>query len=104
MEMIRELLPFILGAIIIPLLYILVIPHKWSGRRKFIAVFVISILVGFVGSTIVGEQFGDLEERIVTLVIDTSTAYAGSQIAYWLFWKPVLETRLRPKTTGSEYH
>ena len=94
MEFVRELLPFFLGMIITPLLMILVIPQKWSKRTKFVAILVISVIVGLVGSTIVGEQFGELPERIIALVIDTSTAYAGSQIAYWLFWKPVLEPRL----------
>ena len=95
MEFVRELLPFFLGMIITPLLMLLVIPQKWSERIKFLAVLVISLIVGLVGSTIVGEQFGELPDRIVALIIDSSTAYAGSQIAYWLFWKPVLEPRLR---------
>lgn len=98
MEFVRELLPFILGMVITPPLVLLVLPQKWSGRVRFIAIFVISVIVGLVGSTIVGEQFGELAERLVALIIDSSTAYAGSQIAYWLFWKPVLEPRLRRRT------
>ncbi len=95
MEFVRELLPFLLGLVIIPPLVMFALPQKWSGQMKFVAIFVISVIVGFVGSAIVGEQFGDLPERLVALIIDSSTAYAGSQIAYWLFWKPVLEPRLR---------
>ena len=99
MEFVRELLPFILGLVFIPPLVILVVqPQNWSERVRFIATFVIAVIVGFIGSTIVGEQFGELEERLVALVFDSSTAYAGSQIAYWLFWKPVLEPRLRRST------
>ncbi len=99
MEFIRELLPFILGLVIIPPLMILLMPQKWGERTKFIAVLVLAVIVGLIGSTIVGEQFGELEERLVALVIDSSTAYAGSQIAYWLFWKPVLEPRLRRRVS-----
>ena len=99
MEFIRELLPFILGMIIIPPLFMLVFPQKWSERQKFIVLFIVSVVVGFIASAINGEQFGELEERLVALVIDSSTAYAGSQIAYWLFWKPVLEPRLHRKVS-----
>ncbi|MBI1278784.1 MAG: hypothetical protein GC179_11710 [Anaerolineaceae bacterium] len=95
MEFVRELLPFLLGMVIIPPIFILLVPHGWSPRLKFIAIFVLCIIVGFVGSLIVGEQFGEVEERVVALVIDSSTAYAGSQIAYWMLWKPVLENRLQ---------
>jgi hypothetical protein len=97
MEFIRELLPFFLGMIVIPPLFMLVFPQKWSDRLKFVALFIVSAIVGLVGSTIVGEQFGELPDRVVALVIDSSTAYAGSQIAYWLFWKPLLETRFHRK-------
>jgi hypothetical protein len=95
MEFVRELLPFFLGMIVIPPQMLLAIPQKWSGRQRFLAILVISVIVGLVGSTIVGEQFGELPGRIAALIIDSSTAYAGSQIAFWLFWKPVLEPRLQ---------
>lgn len=94
MEFIKEILPFLLGVIFIPPVVMLILPKNWSGRTKFIAIFVVAVVVGLIGSTIVGEQFGELEERVVALVLDSSTAYAGSQIGYWLFWKPVLEPRL----------
>jgi hypothetical protein len=97
MEFIRELLPFILGMIVIPPLYILLFPRDWSPRQKFIVIFIACVAVGYIGSLIVGEQFGEIEARIVALIIDSSTAYAGSQIAYWLFWKTVLENRLGQK-------
>ena len=99
MEFIKEILPFLLGIIFIPPIVMLVLPKSWSGRTKFIAIFVVAVIVGFIGSAIVGEQFGELEERVVALVLDSSTAYAGSQIGYWLFWKPVLEPRLRRTTS-----
>lgn len=102
MEFIRELLPFFLAMVAIPPLLMLLIPTKWSGLRQFIGLLVLSIGTGLVGSTIVGEQFGELTERIIALVIDTSTAYAGSQIAYWLFWKPVLSPYLRRQVDPQE--
>jgi len=95
MEVIRELLPFILGMVIVPPIYILLFPKKWSSRLKFLAIFVLCVVVGFVGSTIVGEQIGGLEARTMSLIFDTSTVYTGSQIAYWFFWKAVLENRLQ---------
>ena len=94
MEFVRELFPFFLGAIFIPPVLIMVIPKTWSERRPFIALFFLAIVVGFIASTFVGEQNPrEWEERIVALVVDSSTAYAGSQIAYWLFWKLALEGR-----------
>lgn len=100
MEILRELLPFFLGMLVIPPLMIVLAPQRWSGRLKFIITLVLAVVVGFVGSTIVGEQIGDLSERIAALIIDTSTAYAGSQLAYWLFWKYVLETRVLKRASA----
>ncbi len=99
MEVIRELLPFILGMVVVPPIYILLFPKKWSSRLKFFAVFILCVVVGFIGSAIVGEQIGGLEERAMTLIFDTSTVYMGSQIAYWFFWKAVLENRLQKVTS-----
>jgi hypothetical protein len=94
MEFIKEIFPFLLGIIFIPPIVIVALPNNWSGRTRFVATFVIAVIVGFIGSAIVGEQFGELEERVVALILDSSTAYAGSQIGYWLFWKALLEPRL----------
>ena len=102
MEVVRELLPFILGMVIIPPVYILLFPKNWSNRTKFIAIFALSVVVGFIGSAIVGEQtVVGLEERLMALVFDTSTVYTGSQLAYWLFWKYVLENRVRPANANN---
>lgn len=97
MEVIRELLPFILGMVIIPPIFILLLPKRWSNRTKFIVIFALCVVVGFIGSALVGEQtVGGLEERAMALIFDTSTVYTGSQLAYWLFWKYILENRFRP--------
>jgi len=95
MEVIRELLPFMLGMIVVPPIYILVFPKNWSNRVKFIVIFALCVVVGFIGSAVVGEQIGGLEERVMALIFDTSTVYTGSQLAYWFFWKSVLENRLQ---------
>ena len=87
--------PFILGILIVPPLYILAFPKRWSNRFKFIAIFIMCMVVGFIGSALVGEQAGGLKERFMALIFDTSTVYTGSQIAYWFFWKAVLETRIQ---------
>ncbi|MBI1277571.1 MAG: hypothetical protein GC179_05545 [Anaerolineaceae bacterium] len=99
MEVIRELLPFILGIVVVPPIYILLFPKSWSNRVKFVVIFVLCVVVGFIGSTMVGEQIGELEKRVITLIFDTSTVYTGSQIAYWFFWKSVLENRLQKTPT-----
>ena len=95
MEILRETVPLIFGALFLPPVLMFILRHGWSGRLKFLIVFLAALIVGFVASTVVGEQKGELAEAIVALVIDTSLAYTGSQVAYWLFWKPVLELRLR---------
>lgn len=95
MEVIRELVPFILGMVVVPPIYIVMFPKGWSNRVKFLVVFILCVVVGFIGSLIVGEQMGGLEARAMALVFDTSTVYTGSQLAYWFFWKAVLENRLQ---------
>jgi hypothetical protein len=79
----------------VPPIYIVLFPKNWSNRLKFFVIFILCVVVGFVGSAMVGEQIGGLEERAMALIFDTSTVYTGSQIAYWFFWKSVLENRLR---------
>ncbi|MEZ4670732.1 MAG: hypothetical protein R3E39_22745 [Anaerolineae bacterium] len=98
MEALREMVPLMFGAIVLPPLLTYLMRQNWSGRIKFLIVFLASLIVGFVASTVVGEQHGELEEAVVALVIDTSLAYTGSQVAYWLFWKPVMEIRSRTTT------
>lgn len=102
MEALREMVPLMFGAIVLPPILTFLMRQNWPGRIKFLIVFLAALLVGFVASTVVGEQHGELEESIVALVIDTSLAYTGSQIAYWLFWKPVLE--MRSRTTANLRH
>ena len=97
MEFVRELAPFLLGFIVSPIV-IMAIPRKWSDRVRFLVSFVLSIVVGYIGSALVGEQVGELDERLIALVIDTSLAYAGAQLGYWILWKALLETRFFVKT------
>ena len=92
METIRELIPFVLGALVVPLITRLSPINKTKSLVQLAIVLLVSAVVGFLGSALVGEQIASnmLPERVVALVIDTSLAYTGAQIADVIFWKRVV--------------
>lgn len=95
MEMVREAAPFLVGMMLPPFL-MLVIHPAWSKMGKFAASFLPALLIGGTISVLAGEVIGiDLPEAIVAIVIDTSLVYTGSQVAYRLAWKGLLEARLQ---------
>ena len=96
MEAIRELIPFILGAMITPVILRLIRASNRSSVAQLAITLVLSAGVGYVGSLVVGEQQPviDLPERVVALVIDTSLAFTGAQIVDQVIWKRGLAQRL----------
>jgi hypothetical protein len=105
MDLLREVAPFILG-ILVPPAFILARRTNWPGQLKFTATFVSALVLGFCISAWAGELTGALPDAFVSVLIDTSLVYAGSQVAYWLFWKPVLEERLerRREVSAEQIH
>ncbi len=96
MDMLRELVPFFAGALLLPPVLHLASRSMWSPRLRFWVTFVLSLLIGFAASALVGEQGRDLEESVMALIFDTALAYLGSQVAYWLFWQLIFE-RSKPQ-------
>jgi len=98
MELLRETVPFLVG-LIVPPLVMLVIHAPWSGQRKFLATFLSALILGACASALAGELVGGLAGALIVAMIDTALVYTGSQVAYWLFWKPALEARLQRAIT-----
>ncbi len=100
MEMVREAVPFLVGMVLPPFLMLLIHP-AWSKMGKFVASFVPALLIGGTISVLAGEVIGvDLPEAFVAIVIDTSLVYTGSQLAYRLAWRGLLEERLHQWRTA----
>jgi len=98
MELLRETAPLLVGLVVPPILFLL-IRANWSGQRKFLTTFVPALVLGFCTSVLAGELVGGMPDGLIAVIIDTSLVYAGSQLAYRLFWKPVLEARLQQSAT-----
>src|SRR5579859_506236 len=100
METIREAAPFLVGMMLPPFLMLLMNP-AWSKMGKFAASILPALLVGGTFSVLAGEVIGiDLPEAVIALIIDTSLVYTGSQVAYRLAWKGLLEEKLQQWRTA----
>jgi len=97
MDLLKETAPFLIGFIVPPIL-IYLRPTTWSGLLKFTLAFVSAVILGICVSALAGELAAGLPDALISVLIDTSLVYAGSQIAYWILWKPVLEERLQRQT------
>lgn len=96
MDLLRETAPFLIGLIIPPIL-MLIRPATWSGVQKFGLAFISALILGACVSALAGELAAGMPDALIAVLIDTSLVYAGSQVAYWLVWKPVLEERLEQR-------
>jgi hypothetical protein len=94
MDLLRETAPFLVG-MILPAILLRLIHANWSGQRKFLVVFLPSLVLGFCTSALAGELTVGMPDGLMAVIIDTSLVYTGSQLAYRLFWNPVLEERLQ---------
>ena len=94
MELVREMAPILLGMLVPPII-MLVLRASWSGQFKFMAAFVPALILGVCTSVLAGELASGMPDALIAVIIDTSLVYTGSQLAYWLFWKPISEKRLQ---------
>jgi multisubunit Na+/H+ antiporter MnhB subunit len=101
METLREIVPFLIGLVLPPVMMLLtrILPLK---RLHVPISFVLAIIVGACVSFFAGELSGELPDALMALVIDTSLVYTGSQAAYYLLWRPLLAHRLSPQTTRTK--
>src|SRR5438034_10007191 len=97
MDLLKETAPFLIGFIVPPIL-IFIRPRIWPGLLKFTMAFLSAVILGICVSALAGELAAGLPNALISVLIDTSLVYAGSQIAYWILWKPVLEERLQRRT------
>ncbi|MDQ6661204.1 MAG: hypothetical protein M3Z24_09600 [Chloroflexota bacterium] len=93
-DAVREIAPFLVGMFLPPLLMFVIRP-QWSGLLKFAGAFAPALLLGIVTSAWAGELALGMPDALIAVIIDTSLVYAGSQLAYRLFWKPVVLVRLQ---------
>jgi hypothetical protein len=94
MDLLRETAPFLIGMIVPPIIMLIIRP-EWSGQSKFLASFLPALVLGFLTSTLAGELTAGMPDGLIVVIIDTSLVYTGSQLAYRLFWKPILEARIQ---------
>jgi hypothetical protein len=97
MNLLQETAPFLIGFIVPPIL-IFIRPRIWPGLLKFTMAFISAVILGTCVSALAGELAAGMPDALISVLIDTSLVYAGSQIAYWIIWKPVLEERLQRRT------
>ncbi len=94
MDLLRETAPFIIGMIMPPIIMLASRP-TWPGQSKFLASFLPALILGFCTSALAGELTSGMPDGLIAVIIDTALVYTGSQLAYWLFWKPTLEARIQ---------
>ncbi|HEU5347557.1 MAG TPA: hypothetical protein VFU63_02980 [Ktedonobacterales bacterium] len=94
-EFLREVAPFLIGVITIPPLVLLATRRSWSSISKFATAFVLSLILGGATSYMAGELAVGMPTALLAVMIDTSLVYTGSQLSWWLVWKPIF-ILLRP--------
>lgn len=97
MEFLREVAPFVIGIVAVPPLALLATRRNWSSVTKFASVFVLALILGAATSYLAGELIVGMPDGLLAVVIDTSLVYTGSQLAWWLAWKPILALLRRDK-------
>lgn len=93
METLREVIPFFIGLVLSPVIMLLSYGLRLKRINTLLS-FILALLVGCCVSFFAGELAGDLPEALMAVIIDTSLVYTGSQVAYYLLWKPLLAHRL----------
>ncbi len=101
MEMLREFAPFLVGMALPPLV-MLAVRTSNSGNLRFALAFLPAVALGFCTSVFAGELAQPAPDALMAVIIDTSLVFTGSQLAYRLAWKPLLEPRVSQMAPGSE--
>lgn len=102
MEMFREIVPFIIGLVLLPPVMMLLTRLLRIERMNIASSFVLAIIIGCCVSFFAGELADSLPEGLMAIVIDTSLVYTGSQAAYHLWWKPLLAHRFARQPAHSQ--
>lgn len=92
-DALRETAPFLVGLLLPPVVMLAMRPD-WSGRARFLADLLPALVLGICTSALAGELLAGMPDGLIAVLIDTSLVFTGSQLAYRLAWKPLLETRL----------
>ena len=91
-DALRETAPLLVGLLLPPLVMFAIRPH-WSGRARFLAALLPALVLGICTSALAGELLAGMPDGLIAVLIDTSLVFTGSQLAYRLIWKPLLEPR-----------
>jgi len=97
-DFVKEVIPFGTGVILLSPVLMLIMRPTWNSSAKFAVSFLAAFVVGISFSFMMGELFGELPDAVVAIIVDTSTVYAGSQLAYWLIWRSISEKRASTQT------
>jgi hypothetical protein len=89
MEFFREAIPFLIGTVL-PGAVLLLSRLAGLSRNRVAVSFAVAVVVGLCVSFFAGEWAGGLPDAVMAIIIDTSLAYTGSQLAYRLVWKPAV--------------
>jgi hypothetical protein len=87
-DALRETVPFIVGTLL-PGAVLLMARQSWNGLGRFMCVLVSSLILGVCTSALAGELRPELDS-LLFVMIDASLVLTGSQVAYWLAWKPAV--------------
>ncbi len=92
--MLREAAPFLVGMVLPP--GVMLASRLVGGRSRLALSFAVALIVGFCVSLLAGELAAGMP-AMMAVIIDTSLAYTGSQIAYHLVWKAALKSQGEPR-------
>jgi hypothetical protein len=95
MELFREAIPFLIGTLL-PGVVLLTSRLAGLSRNRVAVSFAVAIVVGLCVSFFAGEWAGGLPDAVMAIIIDTSLAYTGFQLAYRLAWKPEVAMQAGP--------
>jgi hypothetical protein len=92
-DALRETAPFLVGLIVPPIL-MLARSAAWPSQVRFVVALLVALILGFLTSALVGELAAGPPDSLISVLIDASLAFAGSQVAYRFAWRPLLERRV----------
>jgi hypothetical protein len=100
MQLFREAIAFLIG-ILLPGAVLLTSRLAGLSRHQMAVSFAVAIVVGLCVSFFAGEWAGGLPDAVMAIIIDTSLAYTGSQLAYRREWKPAVPMQAGPAANSA---